>query len=164
MVHTQYQSVATQWSDARTTTSSLVGQTNALASNVADLNQRILDITGLGVHSAPLSELVLGGRVTAMRRDGKALRMSGTVVNPLGRIPEDAELGGRLEIRDRRRPGRAFDVPATVRRENGRIAWETVFFPSHAIRPIGLVDQTWGLWLRLTAGGTPVPLTTRSIR
>jgi CDP-glycerol glycerophosphotransferase len=118
--------------------------------------RRVLDITGLGVHSAPLSELVLGGRVTAMRRDGKALRMSGTVVNPLGRIPEDAELGGRLEIRDRRRPGRAFGVPATVRRENGRIAWETVFFPAQVIRPIGLVDQTWGVWLRLTVGGTPV--------
>jgi CDP-glycerol glycerophosphotransferase len=118
--------------------------------------RRVLDITGLGVHSAPLSELVLGGRVTAMRRDGKALRMSGTVVNPLGRIPEDAALGGRLEIRDRRRPGRAFGVPATVRRENGRIAWETVFFPAQVIRPIGLVDQTWGMWLRLTVGGTPV--------
>ncbi|MBO2458467.1 bifunctional glycosyltransferase/CDP-glycerol:glycerophosphate glycerophosphotransferase [Actinomadura violacea] len=118
--------------------------------------RRVLDITGLGVHSAPLSELVLGGRVTAMRRDGKALRMSGTVVNPLGRIPEDAELGGRLEIRDRRRPGRAFGVPATVRRENGRIAWETVFFPTQVIRPIGLVDQTWGVWLQLTVGGAPV--------
>ncbi|MWA04063.1 glycosyltransferase [Actinomadura sp. LD22] len=118
--------------------------------------RRVLDITGLGVHSAPLSELVLGGRVTAMRRDGKALRMSGTVVNPLGRIPDDAELGGRLEIRDRRRPGRAFGVPATVRRENGRIAWETVFLPAQVIRPIGLVDQTWSLWLRLTVGGTPV--------
>ncbi|MFB4298853.1 CDP-glycerol glycerophosphotransferase family protein [Actinomadura sp. NTSP31] len=118
--------------------------------------RRVLDITGLGVHSAPLGDLVLGGRVTAMRRDGRALRMSGTVVNPLGRIPEDAELGGRLEIRDRRRPRRAFRVPATVRRENGRIAWETVFLPSRVIRPIGLVDQTWALWLRLTAGDTAV--------
>ncbi|MDL4816242.1 bifunctional glycosyltransferase/CDP-glycerol:glycerophosphate glycerophosphotransferase [Actinomadura opuntiae] len=118
--------------------------------------RRVLDVTGLGVHSAPLGDLVLGGRVTAMRRDGKALRLSGTVVNPLGRIPEDAELGARLEIRDRRRPRRAFRVPATVRRENGRIAWEAVFFPSHVIRPIGLVDQTWALWLRLTAGDTAV--------
>ncbi len=56
MVHTQYQSVATQWSDARTTTSSLVDQTNTLASNVADLNQRILDITNSGGSANDLAD------------------------------------------------------------------------------------------------------------
>jgi flagellar hook-associated protein 1 len=47
-VHARYQSVATQWGDTRTTTASLVDQTNALAANVADLNTRILDITTSG--------------------------------------------------------------------------------------------------------------------
>ncbi len=55
-LHTQYTNIATQWSDARTTTSSLVDQTNALATNVADLNQRILDITNNGGSANELAD------------------------------------------------------------------------------------------------------------
>ena len=56
MIRTQYQNVTTQWSDARTTTSSLVDQTNALAANVADLNKRILDITVAGGQANELAD------------------------------------------------------------------------------------------------------------
>ena len=55
-IHNQYQSIATQWADARTTTSSLVDQTNALAANVADLNKRILDITVAGGSANELAD------------------------------------------------------------------------------------------------------------
>jgi hypothetical protein len=77
---------------------------------------------------------------------------AGDVVNPLGRIGEDTRLSGTLEIRDRRRTGRAFRVPVTVRHDGARIGWETTFAPARKVRPIGLVDQTWGLWLRLKSG------------
>ncbi len=113
-----------------------------------DTARRILDVTDLGVHSVPLGRLTLGGRVTAMRRDGGALRLSGDIVNPLGRLGTPEKITGRLEIRDRHRKNRAFRVPATVRREGDVVRWEATL-PPRRIRPIGLVDQTWGLWLRL---------------
>ncbi|MFB4297499.1 glycosyltransferase family 2 protein [Actinomadura sp. NTSP31] len=120
------------------------------------LGRRVLDITDLGIATAPLSALRLGGRVTRMCRAGRALRVSGTVVNPLGRIGPGTELGGALEIRDRHREGRVFEVPATVRLRDGEITWEAVLVPETAIRPTGLADRSWGLWLRLDAGASAV--------
>ncbi|HZE34587.1 MAG TPA: CDP-glycerol glycerophosphotransferase family protein [Actinoallomurus sp.] len=116
-----------------------------------ELGRRILDVTDLGIHSAPLGTLRLGGRLSAMRWEGRELVLAGDVVNPLGRIA-DMEPTGTLEIRDRRRKDRAFKVPATVRYEGGRIGWQVRFAPARRIRPIGLVDQTWGLWLRVRTG------------
>ena len=48
--------------------------------------RRVLDVTDLGIHSLPLKTLNPGGRVTAMDRDGRTLRLTGDVVNPLRRI------------------------------------------------------------------------------
>lgn len=45
---TMYTDIGTQWDQARTTTSALVTQVNTTASNVADLNTRILAITNAG--------------------------------------------------------------------------------------------------------------------
>lgn len=79
-IHAQYTSIATQWSDARTTTSSLVDQTNTLAANVADLNQRILDITNNGGSANELADqrdqaltqlAGLVGATTQARQDGQ---------------------------------------------------------------------------------------------
>jgi CDP-glycerol glycerophosphotransferase len=114
--------------------------------------RRILDVTELGIHSTPLGMLRLGGRVREMRREGRELFLAGDVVNPLGRIDAALELSAKLEIRDRRRPSRAFHVPVTIRREGDRITWQGRFVPVRTIRPVGLIDQTWGLWLRVKAG------------
>ena len=56
MIKDQYDNVATQWADARTTTSSLVDQVNALGANVTDLNKRILDITVAGGSANELAD------------------------------------------------------------------------------------------------------------
>ncbi|MCW2864071.1 MAG: CDP-glycerol:poly(glycerophosphate)glycerophosph otransferase [Actinoallomurus sp.] len=117
----------------------------------SELGRRVLDVTDLGIHSAPLGTLRLGGRLDAMRREGRELFLAGDVINPLGRIDAAVELTGKLEIRDRRRKGRAFRVPVTLRREGARITWQARFVPARRIRPIGLVDQTWGLWLSVKA-------------
>jgi CDP-glycerol glycerophosphotransferase len=116
-----------------------------------EVGRRTLDVTDLGIHSAPLSTLHLGGRLTTMRQEGPDLLLAGDVINPLGRIA-DVEPSGTLEIRDRRRKGRAFRVPVTLRYEDDRIGWQARFVPIRKIRPIGLVDQTWGLWLRMKTG------------
>jgi CDP-glycerol glycerophosphotransferase len=117
-----------------------------------ELGRRVLDVTDLGLHSVPLDTLNLGGLVTSMRRTGGELSLAGTVINPLGRLGTATEPSGTLEIRDRHRSNRAFRVPVTVRNEGGRIRWETAFAPARKIRPLGLIDQTWGLWLRLKIG------------
>ncbi|MGI5200453.1 glycosyltransferase family 2 protein [Spirillospora sp. CA-108201] len=121
-----------------------------------DLGRAVLDVTDLGLRTRPPEALHLGGRVTTMRQEGDYLRVAGTVMNPLGRIGPDAELSATLEFRDRRRPGRAFGVEAAVwrRGRDGQIVWEAVLVPSRSIRPVGLVDQTWALGLRLRAGDT----------
>jgi CDP-glycerol glycerophosphotransferase len=114
--------------------------------------RRILDVTDLGIHSLPLKSLNPGGRVTAMERDGRSLRLSGDVVNPLSRIHADAPLSARLEFRDRSRTGRFFAVPAHVRHAKGRLRWRAEVVPGRDVRPLGFVDQSWGLRLRLKTG------------
>lgn len=47
-IATMYQDTGTQWSQALTTTKSLVTQVNTTATNIADLNTRILSITNAG--------------------------------------------------------------------------------------------------------------------
>jgi flagellar hook-associated protein 1 FlgK len=48
--------VSTQWSDTRSSTSSLVDQVNATATSVADLNQRILGLSSTGAATGELED------------------------------------------------------------------------------------------------------------
>jgi CDP-glycerol glycerophosphotransferase len=114
--------------------------------------RRILDVTELGIHSLPLKSLNPGGRVTEMVRDGPALRLAGDVVNPLNRIGPGVPLSARLEFRDRSRTGRFFAVPAEVTHADGRLRWRAEVVPARDVRPLGFLDQSWGLRLRLKAG------------
>lgn len=114
--------------------------------------RRILDVTDLGIHSRPLSTVRLGGRVTTMRYERGRLFLAGDIVNPLGRITIGADATATLEIGDRRRPNRAFRASATVSQDDTGIRWEAVFAPRRRARPIGLVDQSWGLRLKLKVG------------
>jgi CDP-glycerol glycerophosphotransferase len=112
----------------------------------------ILDVTDLGFHSTPLKNLTLGGRVTEMALKGGTLRVAGDVVNPLGRIDAGTKLRAELEFRDRRRSRRVFGIPAKVEHAGGRIRWRTDTEPIRHLRPLGFVDQTWSLRLRLHVG------------
>jgi CDP-glycerol glycerophosphotransferase len=114
--------------------------------------RRVLDVTDLGIHSLPLKSLNPGGSLAAVERTGAAYRLSGDIVNPLGRIPADARLKARLEIRDRSRKGRFFSVPAKVTHTGGKVHWAADLLPQRDIRPLGFVDQSWGLRLRLNIG------------
>ncbi|MDN3352458.1 bifunctional glycosyltransferase family 2 protein/CDP-glycerol:glycerophosphate glycerophosphotransferase [Actinomadura sp. DC4] len=115
--------------------------------------RRVLDVTELGIHSLPLKSLNPGGRVTGMERAGRVLRLTGDVVNPLNRIRADAPISARLEFRDRSRTGRFFAVPAEVTPAAGRLRWSAEVVPGRDVRPLGFVDQSWGLRLRLRTGG-----------
>jgi CDP-glycerol glycerophosphotransferase len=117
-----------------------------------ELGRRILDVTDLGIHSKPLASINPGGRLTGVDRLARTFRLAGDIVNPLNRIPPDARLTGRLEFRDRRRAGRFFAVPATITHTGDRLRWTAEVDPGRHVRPLGFVDQSWGLRLRLSVG------------
>ncbi|MEW2414891.1 bifunctional glycosyltransferase family 2 protein/CDP-glycerol:glycerophosphate glycerophosphotransferase [Streptomyces sp. NPDC046866] len=124
--------------------------------------RRILDVTEQGFHTAPLTSLVLGNRLTSYEDDGRGtVTLSGAVVNPLGRITPDTELKATLEFRARRQIGvRSFSFPAaTVRHAGDTIEWTATADIGSTVRPLGIIDAVWDVRLKLTAGGDR--LTTR---
>ncbi|MEU9039641.1 bifunctional glycosyltransferase family 2 protein/CDP-glycerol:glycerophosphate glycerophosphotransferase [Streptomyces sp. NPDC048352] len=118
--------------------------------------RRILDVTEQGFHTAPLSSLILGNRLTSYEDDGRGtVTLSGAVVNPLGRIKEGTALKASLEFRARRQIGvRSFSFPAaTVRHAGDTIEWTATADIGSTVRPLGIIDAVWDVRLKLTAGG-----------
>ncbi|MFJ9788145.1 bifunctional glycosyltransferase/CDP-glycerol:glycerophosphate glycerophosphotransferase [Streptomyces globosus] len=118
--------------------------------------RRILDVTGQGFHTTPLTGLTLGNRLTSYEDDGRGtVTLSGSIVNPLRRIGPDAELSAVLELRARRQIGvRSFSFPAaTVRHAGDTIEWTATADIAGTVRPLGIVDAVWDVRLRLDAGG-----------
>ncbi|WP_024936376.1 bifunctional glycosyltransferase/CDP-glycerol:glycerophosphate glycerophosphotransferase [Actinomadura welshii] len=120
------------------------------------LGRRILDVTGFGFHVRPLKDLRPANTLTRLEMRGGRALMAGHVLNPLGRIPPDAELAGSLEFRDRRRRAPRGRVRASIRHEGDRLAWRAEFAPDRRIRPIGIIDPVWDVRLRLRVDGEEV--------
>ncbi|RSN71329.1 bifunctional glycosyltransferase/CDP-glycerol:glycerophosphate glycerophosphotransferase [Actinomadura sp. WAC 06369] len=117
------------------------------------LGRRVLDVTGFGFHLRPLRELCPGNTVTRLEvRDGCA-RIAGHVLNPLGRVPPDADLSAVLVFRDRRGRAPAARVGADVEHRGDRLVWRAEFDPRRCVRPIGFVDRLWDVRLRVTVNG-----------
>ncbi|MGW7317805.1 bifunctional glycosyltransferase/CDP-glycerol:glycerophosphate glycerophosphotransferase [Streptomyces sp. NPDC054854] len=117
--------------------------------------RRILDVTEQGFHTAPLSSLCLGNRLTSYEDDGRGtVTLAGSIVNPLGRIQPGTELKASLEFRARRQIGvRSFSFPvATVRHAGDSIEWSTTADVGSTVRPLGIIDAVWDVRLKLTAG------------
>ncbi|NDU77035.1 glycosyltransferase [Actinomadura sp. DSM 109109] len=120
------------------------------------LGRRVLDVTAFGFHVRPLRELHPANTVTRLEvRDGN-VTMAGSVLNPLERIPRDAELAGTLEFRDRRRRSRKGRVRASVRHEGDRLTWRAEFDSARRIRPLGFVDPVWDVRLRVSVDGEEI--------
>ncbi|MFF5444679.1 CDP-glycerol glycerophosphotransferase family protein [Streptomyces sp. NPDC012888] len=121
--------------------------------------RRILDVTDQGFHTAPLSSLALGNRLTSYEDDGRGtVRMSGAVVNPLGRIAADVPLKAELEFRARRQIGvKSFSFPVeSVRHAGDTIEWTAKADVGRTVRPLGIIDAVWDVRLKLTAGGDKI--------
>ncbi|MET9605376.1 bifunctional glycosyltransferase family 2 protein/CDP-glycerol:glycerophosphate glycerophosphotransferase [Streptomyces sp. NPDC006512] len=117
--------------------------------------RRILDVTEQGFHTTPLASLSLGNRLSSYEDDGRGtVSLSGSVVNPLGRIEAGTELKATLEFRARRQIGvRSFSFPvATVRHAGDTIEWSTTADIGSTVRPLGIIDAVWDVRLKLTAG------------
>ncbi|HEU5356459.1 MAG TPA: CDP-glycerol glycerophosphotransferase family protein [Actinocrinis sp.] len=113
-----------------------------------------LDVTGLGWSSVPFSRANLASRLTGLRPlGGGRIRIEGETVNPLGRIPSNADLSAIFEFRPVARAIRKYRVRAKeVTHEGTRIRWSVELNATKTIKPVGIVDQVWEVRLRLTAG------------
>ncbi|CNG34163.1 glycosyl transferase [Mycobacterium tuberculosis] len=117
------------------------------------LGRAILDVTGFGFHVRPLRELRPANTVTRLEMRGDRLLMAGHVLNPLDRVPPDADLAATLEFGDRRRHARRATARAAVRHEGERLAWRSEFAPAARIRPVGFIDPVWDVRLRVRVDG-----------
>ncbi|MGW2020245.1 bifunctional glycosyltransferase/CDP-glycerol:glycerophosphate glycerophosphotransferase [Streptomyces sp. NPDC001927] len=117
--------------------------------------RRILDVTSAGYHTKPLASMALGNRLTSYEGTDGAVRLSGAVVNPLGRIGADAELRAYLEFQPRRKIGvRAFRFPVTsLRRTDTAIEWDATADITRKVRPLGIIDAVWDVRLVLVVDG-----------
>jgi CDP-glycerol glycerophosphotransferase len=113
----------------------------------------ILDVTALGIHARPLTELRPATTVTELRRTGSHVRIRGRIANPLGRVPADARLRGELELRDRRHRARSVRFPAGLDHRGDRIEWHAEFDSRERLRPLGFVDPLWDARLILRVNG-----------
>ncbi|MGW0393958.1 bifunctional glycosyltransferase/CDP-glycerol:glycerophosphate glycerophosphotransferase [Streptomyces sp. NPDC003042] len=117
--------------------------------------RRILDVTDQAFHTTPLHSLTLGNRLTSYEDDGRGvITLSGSVVNPLGRIEDGTSLKASLEFRARRQIGvRSFSFPvATLRHTAHTIEWTVTADIGSTVRPLGIIDAVWDVRLKLTAG------------
>ncbi|MEU3371572.1 bifunctional glycosyltransferase family 2 protein/CDP-glycerol:glycerophosphate glycerophosphotransferase [Streptomyces sp. NPDC006660] len=119
---------------------------------------RILDVTDAGYHTRPLTKLSLGNRLTSYADDGHGkVRLAGSVVNPLGRVKPGAELHGSLEFRARRTSLQSFHFPLTSLTHAGRtLDWTAQADIARKLRPLGIIDVVWDVWLNLDIDGDTV--------
>ncbi|WP_240138572.1 bifunctional glycosyltransferase/CDP-glycerol:glycerophosphate glycerophosphotransferase [Streptomyces sp. MUM 178J] len=116
---------------------------------------RILDVTGLGYHTRPLTSFSLGNRLTSYLDNGVGkVRLSGSVVNPLGRVTADAKLAGTLELRARRTSLQSFRFPLTSLAHDGdALKWTAEADIAGTLRPLGVIDAVWDVWVNLEVDG-----------
>src|SRR3954454_6194273 len=117
-----------------------------------------LDVTALGLHELPLSQLCPGSRIAEMRvRRGKAA-LRGSTVNPLGRISAEARLA--LSVGPVDTDERSLVPLQVVGHSRELLTWEgTVDLPS-VVRPGRSGRRVWAVELSITSGAdtTVVPL------
>lgn len=106
-------------------------------------DRAVLDVTGMGLHRLPFEKLPLHNEVTSAVPDGDHLRLQGSVLNQLGRIPPDAPLELWVSVRNRGRAERRRAPVTDFSHDGDRIRYSVdVDLP----RLIGLLDQEVPVW------------------
>ncbi|GIM91337.1 bifunctional glycosyltransferase/CDP-glycerol:glycerophosphate glycerophosphotransferase [Paractinoplanes toevensis] len=117
------------------------------------LGREVLDVTELGFQDLPLAKLRLGSTLTAVRRDGGSVTLSGVITNPLGRLQKPK---ASLVTWARGNRRRQFSVKATIEPAGTKLTWTATVTPEQAPRPIGFVDPIYSFVLRVKAAGETV--------
>ncbi len=115
----------------------------------ADVRE-VLDVTDMGLHRLPFARLPLQNEIVDIEPLPGRLRLEGTVLNQLGRIPPDADLTLAVSVRNRGRTERHRTVVTEVHHEGDRLRYRVTLDLGRAIGPL---DQTVPAWdLRLEIG------------
>lgn len=110
-------------------------------------DRAVLDVTDMGLHRLPFERLPLQNEIVAAGPVGSRLRLEGSVLNQLGRIPRDADLALWVSVRNRGRFVRRRTRVTEVRHEGERIHYAIDLDLARAVGPL---DQTVPIWdLRL---------------
>ncbi|WP_042383307.1 bifunctional glycosyltransferase/CDP-glycerol:glycerophosphate glycerophosphotransferase [Streptacidiphilus melanogenes] len=117
-----------------------------------ETGRRMLDVTDVGFQARNLSESVLRSQLTGWEPLGAdAVKITGRTVNPLGLVQAEAKLSGRMEVKARRKGLQTFSFPITSFTHRGdHVEWECTLDISKTLRPLGLVDTIWDVWLNMS--------------
>jgi CDP-glycerol glycerophosphotransferase len=129
-----------------------------------DEGRRILDVTELGLHSAPFNRVHLYDRLTEVGVDDGLLRLAGEITNQLDRVPRsDVRLELGVKRRGRSAKHRVF-VPAELVAHDGDVVrWRAAVRLGDVVRATGLRGAVWDVVMRVSAGtgrGTVANLST----
>ncbi|HEX7188110.1 MAG TPA: glycosyltransferase, partial [Actinomycetes bacterium] len=103
----------------------------------------VLDVTDMGLHRLPWHRLSLYNAVTSVTVERGRLRIEGSVLNQLGRIPADADLKLSVQMRNRDRQERRRSPVAQWHHDGDRISYVAEV---DLARALGGLDQTRGIW------------------
>jgi CDP-glycerol glycerophosphotransferase len=119
-----------------------------------------LDVTDLGWQAVGFGGANLAARLVRLEPlGGGKVKLTGQTLNPLGRVPADAQLSAQLEFRPGQRAVRGYKVKAAqVSHLGSRIEWTATVDLTRTVKPLGLIDQVWEVKCRLTVAdlGTAV--------
>jgi len=112
-------------------------------------DRAIMDVTEMRLHELPFDRLPLYNEVTAASVVGDRLRLSGRVLNQLGRIPREAAVQLWVSARNRGRyQRRRLRVPH-VRHEGDHISYEADLDVARLTAPLDQDDRVWDLRLEV---------------
>ncbi|MCY7374136.1 MAG: bifunctional glycosyltransferase family 2 protein/CDP-glycerol:glycerophosphate glycerophosphotransferase [Spirochaetaceae bacterium] len=103
----------------------------------------VLDVTDMGLHRLPFERLSLQNEIVAIEPVRGRLRLEGTVLNQLGRIPPDADLTMWVSVRNRGRVDRRRTQVDEVHHEGDHLRYRVTL---DLARAIGALDQTVPSW------------------
>ena len=132
------------------------GRVHWCAAHLEDpVGREILDVTDEGYPDRPLGQLFLRNALTSYEDDERGtVRLSGRIVNPLGRLTGAQRVRGLLEFRARRRSPFTFAFPLTGLRVGPKdLRWSARADLTSRLRPLGVLDEVWDVRVLLDVDG-----------
>ncbi len=108
-----------------------------------------LDVTDMGLHRLPFARLPLQNEIVAVEPRRGGLRIEGTVLNQLGRIPPDADLALWVSTANRGESERRRTRVIDARHEGDRIHYRVDLELAHVIGPLDQAVPVWDIRLEV---------------
>ena len=116
-------------------------------------DRAVLDVTDMGLHRLPFEKLPLFNEVTAATARGGRLRLEGTVLNQLDRIPPDADLTVWVSVKNRGRGERRRAPVRDVRHEGHHLRYAVDLDLAELVGPLDREVPIWDVRLEINWQG-----------